>query len=273
MKIKIIDFIQEQKKYIEDYCEDKALELWKSLVLDKKWQDLCCYSPINLDERKPQAILDIENLKKQTELMEKIDFAKLQNAFDKIVSVLPNYDDDQITVGIIASDPQNETVNTQQNGVVGTSLFGNILIQVNPLIPDFEKWIEYVFAHEYHHTVWGNYWFNLHGNELKNDLLQALVIDGQADSFACKMCPTLKPKWLYLDAQNDVIKLYETFYKQNLQSTDFDYVSLIFGDESKNIPWCAGYAVGYYLIQKYLQNTKKDFLELIETPFTVDELR
>lgn len=47
MKINIINFIQEQKIYIENYCEEKSDELWNSLVLEKKWQDLCCYSPIN----------------------------------------------------------------------------------------------------------------------------------------------------------------------------------------------------------------------------------
>lgn len=101
--------------------------------------------------------------------------------------MLPNYDDDPVTVAIFAGSNDNKDVNIKQNGDIGTSLFGNIMIQVNPLIKGYEDWIKYVFAHEYHHTVWGNYWFNLHGGELQNKLIDSLVIDGEADSFALEL--------------------------------------------------------------------------------------
>jgi uncharacterized protein YjaZ len=55
----------------------------------------------------------------------------------------------------------NKKVKKYQNGVLGTSVFGNILININPLAEDYYNWIFYVFAHEYHHCVWGNNWFSL----------------------------------------------------------------------------------------------------------------
>lgn len=264
MKIEIIDFVAEQYRYIEKFSNENADILWNKIVLGEKWSKLCEYSTINLDGRKPKAIRDIGRLKTQTEIMAQMDYSRLQGFFDHVISALPNYDDDTITVGILASDPANETVNRMQNGVVGTSLLGNILIQVNPLVDGFEEWIGYVFAHEYHHTVWGNYWFNLHSDRLKNDLLQALIIDGEADSFALSQCPALKPKWLYLDRPEYVESLFKKKYRTHLSEVGFDYASYMFGNEGAGIPWCGGYAVGYYLVQKYLSTAKIDFRKLIE---------
>ncbi len=264
MIIKVVEFFEEQKNYIENYTKETADVLWNQQVLGEKWNKLCCYSPFPLDDRKPECIKDIDLLREQIKLVEKMDVTILQNQMQMIAEKLPNYDDDPITVGIIIADAGNETVNQMQNGVAGASLFGNMLIQVNPLVKDYEEWILYVFAHEYHHTVWGNYWFNLHGDELENDLLQALLIDGQADSFARSLFPQLAPKWLYLDQQDMVEKLYEKQYMNHLQDKEFDYSFYMFGNQV-DIPWCAGYAIGYYMIQRALYKNPITFRKMIET--------
>ncbi len=264
MIIKVVDFIEEQKNYVENYAKETADVLWNQQVLGEKWDQLCSYSPFPLDDRRPECIKDVNLLSKQIRLMEKMDITSLQKQMQMIADQLPNYDDDPITVGIIIADAGNETLNQLQNGVAGTSLFGNILIQVNPLAKGYEEWIPYVFAHEYHHTVWGNYWFNLHGDELEHDLLQALLIDGQADSFARSLFPQLAPKWLYLDQQDMVENLYEKQYMNHLQDKEFDYIFYIFGNQT-DIPWCAGYAIGYYLIQKVLHKKPMTFREMLET--------
>lgn len=44
----------------------------------------------------------------------------------------------------------------------------------------------------------------------------------------------------------------------------------MFGNKNKNLPWCCGYAVGYYLIQKYIQKVGVGFRELIETKLCVE---
>lgn len=128
MKLQIIDFFEEQRQYIHAFSEEKAETLWNELVLCKKWENLCAYSPVPLDDRKPRAIRDIKVLKEQTERLSRLDLARLRASFDKVTALLPNDDEDPITVAIIASDPANETVNSLQNGVLGTSLFGNILL-------------------------------------------------------------------------------------------------------------------------------------------------
>lgn len=41
------------------------------------------------------------------------------------MDLLPNYDDDPLVIAIYPLGEENSVVNDKQNGVVGTSLFGN----------------------------------------------------------------------------------------------------------------------------------------------------
>lgn len=170
------------------------------------WDKLCCYAPFDLGDRKPKAITNIETLEKQCELLKNLNIGALKAEFERVASILPNYDDDPIIIVIFPSDHENVNVNEKQNGVVGTSLFGNMLIQVNPLIAGYEAWIKYVFAHEYHHTVWGNYWFMLHGGEL---LLTVGFVHNQSEVFVRKL-PVLMPV---------LHKYRHLFYKNSPSST------------------------------------------------------
>lgn len=265
MKIDVINTYKEIEKYIERVEGGEAPEAcWEEEVISKYWEKLCCYAPFDLSDRKPKAITDTVTLKKQCELLEKIDIEALTREFGRVASILPNYDDDPITVVIFPSCNDDTSVNEKQNGVIGTSLFGNMFIQVNPLVEGYEDWIKYVFAHEYHHTVWGNYWFMLHGGELENKFIDSLVIDGEADSFALQLYPNLKPQWLFGMSEAEICDIWEKKYKDIAESTEADYVSYMFGNEEMGIPWCAGYAVGYMLVQKYLQCTGKSIITILE---------
>jgi len=132
------------------------------------------------------------------------------------------------------------------------------------LIQGYEDWIKYVFAHEYHHTVWGNYWFMLHSGELENKFIDSLIIDGEADSFAMELYPKLRPQWLFGMSEDEIHCIWENKYKAVAESTEVDYVSYMFGSIENEIPWCAGYAVGYMLVQRYLGITKKSVVEILE---------
>lgn len=265
MKIDVINTCKETRNYIARVKNGEAPGIcWEEEVVSVHWQKLCCYAPFDLSNRKPKAVTDIPALEKQCALLEKLDVDALKHEFERVSEALPNYDDDPITVAIFPGDNGNTSVNEKQNGVVETSLFGNMLIQVNPLIPGYEDWIRYVFAHEYHHTVWGNYWFVLHHGELENRFIDSLVIDGEADCFATQLNPALKPQWLFGLSEETVRCLWEEKYKVIAQSTEVDYASYMFGNEKIGIPWCAGYAVGYWLVRKYLTLTGESAAAILE---------
>ena len=171
MRIEVINSCQGIRNYIEHAENGSQLEkYWEEDVLDSFWEQLCCYAPVDLSERKPNAITDISTLKKQCELLEKLDTNALEKEFERVAALLPGYDDDPVKVVILPGNSGNIIVNERQNGVFGPSMFGNILIQANPLVQGYESWIGYAFAHEYHHLVWGCYWYVLHGGEIKKHI-------------------------------------------------------------------------------------------------------
>ena len=266
MNIKVLISCIEIKKYIErvNKGEDKA-QCWEEEVVAPYWDMLCCYAPFDLSERKPSVIENVEELEKQCVLLEQLDMETIRKEFERIATILPNYDDDPITVVIFPGNSANRTVNEKQNGVVGTALFGNMFLQVNPFVDGFNDWIYYVFAHEYHHTVWGNYWFMLHAGELENKFIDSLVIDGEADSFAMELFPHLRPEWLFGLSLQETEELWETKYSQIVNEQEVDYTAYMFGNEEQNIPWCAGYAVGYRIVQNYLEMSGRTIVEILET--------
>jgi uncharacterized protein YjaZ len=138
------------------------------------------------------------------------------------------------------------------NGVVGTCVGDNILLKINPAAPGWLDWVPYVLAHEYHHTVWGYNYFAVRGNT-KMDLLAGFIVDGQADSFAGAVFPGFSPAWVHnLTSQQEASLWLEV--RPRLHSEDHaDYQRFMFGDEAAGIPWCAGYTLGYRLVQNYLQ--------------------
>ena len=55
--------------------------------------------------------------------------------------------------------------------------------------------------------------------------------------------------------------------KLNKKLSDNDYEEwFIFGSKEKNIPKWAGYSLGYYLVQKLVENSKMQSSEMVRVP-------
>lgn len=48
-------------------------------------------------------------------------------------------------------------------------------------------------------------------------------------------------------------RLWREHYAELVLRTDVDYPKYMFGDESSGIPWCAGYTIGFRIVQAYLK--------------------
>ena len=195
MDIRIVNLFDAIPGYLDALLRapDEADALWEAHVVAPHWAALCCYAPFPLDDRKPAPCRDADALERQLTAFSALDLPALQGEFARIADTLPNYDDDPITVALCPHPAGDADFAQRQNGVVGTSLFGNLLLCVDPLAPGWQDWLPYVFAHEYHHTVWGNYWYNLHGGALTGEFIEALVIDGLADDFVMGPVPRAAP--------------------------------------------------------------------------------
>lgn len=267
MKLEIMTVYKNLDGYILEMEKDHANYevLWDKYAIQPYWEKISQWAPCDMSDRKPKAIKDIGKLKQQIKLMQKMNLDAIKSEFTKIVSELPNYDDDTIVIAIYPLDDENITVKEQQNGVQGINVFGNILIQVNPFAENYLGWIPYVFAHEYHHSVWGNYWHVIHGG-CTGSLIEAMLIDGQADIFAKSLNPTLNPTWIYQMSKKQEKELWNNHYYKLLYETDFDYIKYMFGSGEAGIPWCAGYFFGYKIIDSFRklhpQISVKDMLEM-----------
>lgn len=267
MNIEIIPVYKYLGAYVTDVENrlDTAEALWSKYAIDPYWERLCQFAPHDLSDRKPKPITDMAILKKQIEILDRIDLTWLKNEFQNVAALLPNYDDDSICVALYPLSDDNFTVKKLQNGVVGASTFGHMLININPLADSFLQWVPYVFAHEYHHTVRGNYWYAINGGKLEHQFVNSLLIDGEADSFALSVYPDLKPKWLFDMSEELEQSLWEHHYSKIVLEQDVDYGKYMFGDHHSGIPWCAGYAIGYRIVQRFIaKNPQITFKELLE---------
>ncbi len=253
MKIEIVPAYQNLSAYAAglDHHPEEAAALWERLIVEPCWPTLCRFAPFDLSERKPKPILSIDSIKKQIALFERLDLDFLTDEMQKITSLLPCSRDEALTVALFPLS-DDASVRERQNGVRGFSTFGNIAVEIDPSANRYLPWIPYVFAHEFHHTVWGDYWYGEHGGELENRFVDSLLIDGEADGFALSAYPNLRPRWLFDLSEEAVGALWRNVYSKIVLERNVDYARYMFGDESAGIPWCAGYAVGYRIVRRFL---------------------
>ena len=268
MKIKILPAYTQLPAYFSALTDGVPMEqAWQETMLAPYWDTLCQYAPMDLQTRKPRPIPDTPALRAQAAMLDALSLSNLQEEFTNIVQALPKDDTDPVYVALYPGNAEDELLRIRHNGVNGVSLFGNVLLRINPLAPNYMPWLTYVFAHEYHHSAWGYYHYILHPEQTDADFLTALLIDGEADSFARTLYPQLRPQWLFSLAQDEIRALWHTKYAELAQRTDVDYETYMFGSTDAGIPWCAGYAVGYALVQDFLyKNPQVDMPALLKLP-------
>lgn len=266
MKVKFINTLESARKYVKavENGNTDFKKLWDEYLIQPYWKEISQWAPFDCLFMKPAPIKDIDKLKKQLDIFQDINFEHLEREFKKISNALLKQDDDPIVIAFYPLDDENLMVKDFQNGIVGVCVFGNIVININPLAKDYEKWIPYVMAHEYHHSVWRHNWYVLRGNA-KGNLLETLINEGQADAFAKSLYNSLEPKWLNTLTSEQESLFWEKYTKV-LNSTDrSENTKYIFGDQSKGLPRCIGYHFGYEIVESYLKNNpEKSFNDVID---------
>ena len=254
MEINIICPYENGMKYIEEmkYGRNQDPQLiWDKYFIQPFWDQISQWAPFDQSFMKPARIEDLDTLEQQIKLLAKIDVDELKREFMKISRMLPKNDDDPILVAIYPNT--NAIVKERQNGVVGACVFGNILLNVNPLADLWEEWIPYVFAHEYHHSVWGHHWYVVNGG-LEGNFMEYMLNEGQADAFAKSLYPELQPQWISALTESEETELWNKM-KPILFSTDRnEFDKYMFGNEENGLPWCVGYTFGNLIINRYLRS-------------------
>jgi len=262
--IRIISTFENAKDYIkavEEHNEDTHAA-WQKYMINPFWADITHGVNRDVSFMKPAPIKDVHTLKEQVELLSRLSIEDLHSQFAKIAANLPVNHDEPIYTALYPVCDSNKVLKERQNGVVGAGPDGNIIININPLAQDYYDWVLYVFAHEYHHGVWGyNAWLN--GMSMDGGFYEGMIIEGQADFFAESVFPKLIPQW---NRPFDS-KIEAALWERLKTDSTIHGASCMFGDESKGLPWCMGYSFGRAIVGDYmLKHPNTSFLDLAKTP-------
>ena len=124
---------------------------------------------------------------------------------------------------------------------------GILIISIDPLEKGWETILNFVLAHEYHHSVW------MSKNFQRKDLsvIEYLVFEGRADAFAKTLYPDITVLW-NSNLSKEKEKIVWDIIKNKLDSRDEKLNERIMvGDHI--IPYSSGYCIGYNIVKKYME--------------------
>jgi len=205
-----------------------------------------------------------ENTNKLLENQEKIN-EQIKAALSESAELLSGTD---TTVYVFPVNPEDWFTIDNLEGVLGVTYSeDDILLMVNPSYS--EETLKYTVAHEYHHTV--NFFHN--GVQSVYNVLDSVITEGKADSFASIVYPKINMPWtkpLSDDAEAVVLKELSTHAESTGQNIHNDFSH---GNPAKDLPRWSNYKIGYQITQSYIENnpnttipdwTKLDAKELVK---------
>lgn len=125
-----------------------------------------------------------------------------------------------------------------------------------------------MFAHEYHHNIWGHNWFVIRrGQGYEGTFLEYMITEGQADLFAERLFPDLIPQWNRPFDSETETTLWDRVKPVLFSKDQQIHSAYMFGNENEGLSWCMGYSFGRTIVADYLQkNPNISFSELIDVP-------
>ncbi|MFL0251328.1 DUF2268 domain-containing protein [Clostridium neuense] len=178
---------------------------------------------------------------------------------------------------VLLNDPQNPmsrmTGDYCGDGGIPGYIIGTIIPNEKSL-----KMLPVALAHEANHNV--RWQFVKWSNEIT--LGDMIVSEGLAENFAAFMFGEDKiGMWVKNTTRETLESVIKPAIKENINCNDFNKLSaFLYGDEIMTVrggdpvgmPYCGGYACGYYLIKHYLNKTGKTIFEATIMP-TADILK
>jgi len=261
LKLELIPAYLKLEEYIEQ--EEQNQDICKKIMVEPYWNIISQWAPFPEDYKMPLCYRSKEEAKAQLDELKKVDWKNMMEGFHAICKALPKEDDDVMYIAIYPSKTDIP------EGIYGTGVWGNIILNINAVNREFHKWLPFVFAHEYHHNVWGNYWYCLRNGEgLCGRLIESLIIEGEADYFAESIFGNMHPSWHYGVKSEEEDRLWKKFKKALAIKLPTEEIGkYMFGCEEYGISQNAGYYFGIQLVREFMEkNQLYDIVTLLETP-------
>lgn len=251
---KVISVYEGMSKYVEAARSDPEAdlnELFQKHIIDPYWEECAEGGEYILlaEEAFKDPIRDFDRLEEEIRLLSTSGIEEVvEEALHQASTLLHGPD---TTVCIAALDPRDTFVRKNMHGVAGFTLgSGKILSQVS-IQDDWRDWVSYLVAHEYHHSVWTS----LHYEKSKGrDLLNYLVFEGKADSFARLVYPDIKAPWTDALAPDQEARQWRKMEPQ-LSITNYAMKQRYMFGGGRSVPLWSGYTIGFHIVQSFLQQT------------------
>jgi uncharacterized protein YjaZ len=184
----------------------------------------------------------------------------IEDAIDEASRHLPR-PDLNARVLILPGDGESRVLVRQMKGVLGFSLGAQAMMIFIWPVEGWQDWLRYTVTHEYAHLV-RNLLFprGLAGGKLiymrtqePETLLDAMIVEGLADTFASHVLPQMSPPWTNaLDPEQQEC-IWPRVHRRLSVSDTTEIRRILFGDNDRIPPW-TGYTFGYKIVQLYLKS-------------------
>jgi len=172
-----------------------------------------------------------------------------------------------IPIFIFPSDISNETMRIEFNGKSGLSFKDKLFLFLSEENKEAE--IKALFTHEYNHVCRLTY-YPKHENDYT--LFDTIILEGMAENAVReRFGEECLSSWTSLYTDKELLNMWEQLIVPNrsILKTNHNHHELVYG--SPLSPKMAGYAVGYFLVKKYMkinQCTSKDLLSAEPVQFS-----
>ena len=179
--------------------------------------------------------------------------------------------EEQIMGIVLLGNPHDRIFMELNRGYAGAQIFGYVVLPIWPTDYNLPR-IPAALVHEFNHRVRLTYepW------TLATTVGQYIVMEGLAESFAAELYgPEYVGPWVSSLTAKETARS-KTILSQALEVSGFDKIrAYIFGDETAKqwgapalgLPHCAGYTIGYQVVQAYLRSTSQTATEATFVPF------
>jgi len=183
-----------------------------------------------------------------------------EKAFLKCSEVLPESSLDA-NILLFPGDGSSRVLVNQMRGVLGFSLSAQLMLVFLWPTDNWKDWLKYTVTHEYVHLL-RNLRFPraissgrlvFMNTQEPETLLDALVVEGIADTFASNLFPKLKPQWSEPLSPKLLESLWHVVHRRLHVSDTLEIRRILFGDNDRIPPW-TGYSIGYQIISAFLKN-------------------
>jgi len=216
-----------------------------------------------LEVGKSEQIQEAISILREHDILEVLDNT-VKHCIEKALEAGLYVNADELAVGLYLADSKKAKLTNGYGGFGGIP--GYVTLNLYPNAYNLAR-VPALFAHEFHHNIRFSHVDWNHGNVSVGDYL---VIEGLAESFAKELYgeECLGPWVTSMDSEDLAYSLY--VIGEALDVKGFSEVSAyMFGDELAKqqgyapvgLSFCAGYGVGYAVVQAFLKNSGKTIFE------------